>query len=95
MHDTAESDIDRFVTLLNGTRARLADLEAARRSGLREAAASIGTAHRALLAIESSALSRAEKDPEFAAAFFEAIKTTHDGGMQRFSQRLRTRMPSR
>jgi hypothetical protein len=85
-----------LIAMAYGTRARLADLQGMRLKGDRSPDLQhlIDDAHRAVELIDNFLLDLARKDQQ-GWVLFDLIKATHNGSIQRLSQRVRDILPPR
>lgn len=86
--DGGNYSVDELIALCYGTRARLIDLQSIQRSGDRspELSRQIERANSEVARIDRVVAEVIRQDPIFGRQFFEQIKATHVGSIQKLSQ---------
>lgn len=87
--------LQELVAMTYGTRARLTDLQSIRLSGDRspDLQRLLEEANRAVDDADTVMLDLAQRTPELGWLLFDLIKGTHNGSIQRLSQRIKSSLP--
>ena len=89
--DSANYSVDELIALCYGVRTRLADLQSAQQSSNRspELLRQIERANSEVARIDHVVVEMVRQDPVFGRQFFEQIKATHIGSIQKLSQTVK------
>jgi hypothetical protein len=90
-------DIHDHVQLIYGTRAWLYDLQQRQARGDRSPGlrSNIEQASRALEHLDQVVIALAQADPNYGKSLYDEIKATHNGSVQRLSQRIKDQITQR
>jgi histone deacetylase complex regulatory component SIN3 len=91
--DVLQLSIEAVIALIYGSRARLSDLQRISDRDMPRKIDTLRDAQRMVQELDTQLVALAANHPELAEEIYHLIKASHDGSVQRLSQRMRAGLP--